>query len=102
MTKEYSRWRVDANISLFYAFAFYFTPVDEEHIEIFSTVAMRRMKVPLANRILIRKAVIEGRRTIDQDVPIWENKRYRERPVLCEGDGPIMQYRKWASQFYGS
>lgn len=36
----------------------------------------------------------------NEDVPIWENKVYRERPVLCEGDGPIAQYRRWCQQFY--
>lgn len=95
-----NRTCVDAKLKLFYTFAFYFTPVDEEHTEVNSMLAMRRMSMPFANTILIRKAVREGRRTIDQDIPIWENKMYRERPGLCEGDGPIMQYRRWAAQFY--
>jgi 3-ketosteroid 9alpha-monooxygenase subunit A len=36
----------------------------------------------------------------EQDFPIWENKVYRDRPRLCDGDGPVRDYRKWASQFY--
>ena len=36
----------------------------------------------------------------NEDIPIWENKVYRERPVLCDGDGPIAQYRRWCQQFY--
>jgi hypothetical protein len=63
-------------------------------------LAMRKLPVPFVTSLLLRKGILEGKRTIDQDVPIWENKRYRERPILCEGDGPIMQYRKWAAQFY--
>ena len=35
-----------------------------------------------------------------EDTPIWENKVYHERPLLCDGDGPIAQYRRWARQFY--
>jgi phenylpropionate dioxygenase-like ring-hydroxylating dioxygenase large terminal subunit len=35
-----------------------------------------------------------------EDIPIWENKIYRDRPVLCDGDGPIAQYRRWCQQFY--
>ena len=35
-----------------------------------------------------------------QDVPIWENKTYRERPALTEIDGPVAQYRRWFRQFY--
>jgi nitrite reductase/ring-hydroxylating ferredoxin subunit len=37
---------------------------------------------------------------IYQDIPIWNAKRFRARPLLVEGDGPILQYRRWASQFY--
>ena len=37
---------------------------------------------------------------VQQDIPIWENKIYRERPVLCDGDGPIAEFRKWAQNFY--
>ena len=95
-----NRTCVDARIKLHYTFAFYFTPVDEEHAEVSSMLAMRKLPVPFVTSLLLRKGILEGKRTIDQDVPIWENKRYRERPILCEGDGPIMQYRKWAAQFY--
>jgi nitrite reductase/ring-hydroxylating ferredoxin subunit len=35
-----------------------------------------------------------------QDLAIWEHKRYLERPLLCDGDGPIGRFRKWAEQFY--
>jgi hypothetical protein len=39
-------------------------------------------------------------RAIEQDFAIWENKIYRPNPVLCDGDGPVRAYRKWAGQFY--
>ena len=38
----------------------------------------------------------------EADFPIWENKLYRERPLLCDGDGPIADYRRWAAQFYST
>jgi phenylpropionate dioxygenase-like ring-hydroxylating dioxygenase large terminal subunit len=38
---------------------------------------------------------------VEQDIPIWNHKVYRANPILCDGDGPITQYRKWFSQFYG-
>ena len=37
---------------------------------------------------------------VNNDIPIWEHKMYREDPILCDGDGPIAKYRKWFSQFY--
>ena len=39
-------------------------------------------------------------RQVTNDMPIWENKIYRETPMLCDGDGPIHKYRQWFSQFY--
>lgn len=37
---------------------------------------------------------------VEQDIPIWNHKIYQENPMLCDGDGPIAQYRKWFAQFY--
>jgi phenylpropionate dioxygenase-like ring-hydroxylating dioxygenase large terminal subunit len=42
----------------------------------------------------------EFSRQITQDIPIWEHKRYRERPMLAMGEGPIVDYRRWTQQFY--
>jgi phenylpropionate dioxygenase-like ring-hydroxylating dioxygenase large terminal subunit len=42
----------------------------------------------------------EVNRQLTDDILIWENKIYRERPQLCDGDGPIARFRRWAVQFY--
>ncbi len=34
------------------------------------------------------------------DFIVWNHKKYRPNPLLCDGDGPIVQYRKWFKQFY--
>jgi hypothetical protein len=39
-------------------------------------------------------------RQIVQDIPIWERKRYRDRPKLAMGEGAILDFRRWAQQFY--
>ena len=39
--------------------------------------------------------VAEIERQFGQDIPIWENKIHLERPVLCDGDGPIGELRRW-------
>ena len=39
---------------------------------------------------------------VSQDIPIWENKMYRDRPVLTKSERPILEHRKWAEQFYCS
>jgi phenylpropionate dioxygenase-like ring-hydroxylating dioxygenase large terminal subunit len=35
-----------------------------------------------------------------QDMRIWRNKIHRARPVLCEADAHLGEFRKWARQFY--
>jgi phenylpropionate dioxygenase-like ring-hydroxylating dioxygenase large terminal subunit len=35
-----------------------------------------------------------------QDMRIWQNKIHRPRPVLCEADTYLGEYRKWVRQFY--
>lgn len=36
---------------------------------------------------------------LGQDTPIWEHKAYRATPALAKGDGPILAFRRWATQF---
>lgn len=37
-----------------------------------------------------------------EDIQLWENKVYRERPVLVDGDGDLGGLRRWYAQFYES
>ena len=45
-------------------------------------------------------AANDSRRQLEADIPIWENKIFRERPLLCDGDNQIMMFRKYVQQFY--
>lgn len=74
------------------------TPVDHDHTEI-----MFAFTIPTHVMGGIGKAFMEEiRRQLMQDKPIWENKVYVERPLLCDGDGPIGHFRQWCKQFYPS
>lgn len=42
----------------------------------------------------------EFSRQITGDIPIWEHKIYRDRPKLTMGEGVIVEFRRWADQFY--
>jgi hypothetical protein len=50
----------------------------------------------------IRAQMDEQQHITSQDFAIWDHKRYRPKPVLCDEDRPIAQYRQWARQFYPS
>lgn len=76
------------------------TPVDDEITEItlhFSMVALDD-EAATASIAKLNDEVTNAQ--FIQDVPIWENKIYRERPPLTRVDGPIAQYRRWFRQFY--
>ena len=39
-----------------------------------------------------------GDAVIEQDIPIWENKIYRDRPQLARGEAAITEFRALARQ----
>jgi nitrite reductase/ring-hydroxylating ferredoxin subunit len=76
------------------------TPIDDEMTDVRLHFAMKRLPDEAASRAV---AEINDRITQDQfrqDVPIWEHRRYLDKPRLTEVDGPVAQYRRWYRQFY--
>ena len=78
------------------------TPVDVDHVDYcFSFTVCEDEGFSLREGVGAA-AMREAMRQVEQDIPIWENKRYVPRPVLCDGDGPIPRFREWARQFYST
>ncbi len=76
------------------------TPLDDEHTDVRLHFSMKRLPDERATeRVCALNDEITNAQ-FRQDVPIWENKRYREKPALTEIDGPVAQYRRWYRQFY--
>jgi phenylpropionate dioxygenase-like ring-hydroxylating dioxygenase large terminal subunit len=94
--------RVDAGIQIENRVVFYPTPIDDEWVELNAAVYLRKQSNWLLTRALHAKSVREARKTIDQDTPIWSNKRYEARPLLVAGEEAMGHYRRWARQFYGA
>lgn len=53
-----------------------------------------------AYALLIKLAHLWFVRVVSDDFPIWNNRRYVVDPKLIAGEGALMAYRRWASQFY--
>ncbi len=78
------------------------TPVDEETSQITICFSMRALD---DERFTESIAALNAKTTnlqFSQDIPIWENKIYRDRPRLTAMDGPISRYRRWFGQFYSA
>jgi len=76
------------------------TPVEGDLVRVFFMSNVRRMPDPgftaMVDQLFHEAALADFK----QDLKIWQHKVYRPRPVLVQGDGPILKYRQWASQFY--
>ena len=56
----------------------------------------KRTRARLMNYILLEGQV----KDVEQDVPVWNRRIFRPRPVLSSADGKIMLYRRYCRQFY--
>jgi 3-ketosteroid 9alpha-monooxygenase subunit A len=75
------------------------TPIDEEMTET-SFLYTVKTDGDDRNERLATKIVEDLLNQFENDLPIWENKASWQRPVLCDGDGPFGDYRKWSRQFF--
>ena len=72
------------------------TPVDEDNLHVrWIFTAPVGLGADLLEQIAEQFAL-----GVSQDVPIWENKIYRPRPMLTKGEAGIIAHRNWAEQFY--
>ena len=79
------------------------TPIDEEttHVRM-GVIAHVGVDAAESAREEVRAYMAEHAVFAEQDFPIWENKIHRARPGLCTEDGPILEFRRWASRFYSA
>ena len=70
------------------------TTLEETHMR--WTLTVRREIVDLVGDDVMR-GIKAG---INDDLPIWRHKIYREKPVFCKGDTSLVGFRKWVRQFY--
>lgn len=76
------------------------TPIEHDlvHVRFAFSQPEAQRQGPMARLAdaLIRDLV----KQFEQDMVVWENKRYEPEPILCDGDGPIALFRRWYGQFY--
>lgn len=77
-------------------------PLDEESTSIRFTFVCRQQDDSESTRRLATAFMDEIHHLAVEDLEIWEHKAYLTRPCLASTDGPIMAFRRWASQFYDS
>jgi hypothetical protein len=78
------------------------TPIKQEYVHITMAVAIKKTNNPFKNYLLRTILPKEVKAEFSRDIPVWENKIYRSRPLLCSNEGNIVRIRTWAKQFYGN
>jgi len=54
------------------------------------------------NRFALKYILRESSAQFHDDILLWERKGFAKKPMLVQGDGPIIKMRKWYQQFYTS
>ncbi len=75
-------------------------PVDDKSVRLM--LAHRTRKTPFRplTKQMLRFYHNQFHQTVDEDVPVWENKIYLDRPAASKSDAGVLRFRKWARQFY--
>jgi phenylpropionate dioxygenase-like ring-hydroxylating dioxygenase large terminal subunit len=76
------------------------TPIDGEYVDVRFSFTTKKMGNETVTANVGKAFIAEIERQLGQDIPIWEHKVMKMRPVLCDGDGPIGLFRRWCKQFY--
>jgi len=75
------------------------TPIDEDTTDVSFAYSVKKSAGD-AHAGVGAALIRDLEKQMAQDIAIWENKRHHERPLLCDGDGPIGVYRRWMRQFF--
>jgi hypothetical protein len=76
------------------------TPVGPEHVTLrhsFFVPVSTPGSVSNVSKALIAEII----RQVEEDIPIWEHKLYRPKPLLTVGERSIPALRHWSRQFLG-
>lgn len=78
------------------------TPVEADDVELRFCFTHPPVEPGSAEAQAIEGAIANtcGQSGVEGDIPIWHNKIHRVQPFLCDGDGPILKFRRYFEQFY--
>ncbi|MEZ4375578.1 MAG: Rieske 2Fe-2S domain-containing protein [Polyangiaceae bacterium] len=76
------------------------TPIDQHSLHLRFGVMLKKIGDDAKMEQFAQGYINNLQVGFQEDIAIWENKLYRDRPMLCDGDGAIGALRKWYAQFY--
>lgn len=78
------------------------TPIEADDVELRFHFAYPKVEKGSLEERLIHEQIEGtcGKGGAEGDIPIWTHKIHLAQPFLCDGDGPILRYRRYFEQFY--
>ena len=76
------------------------TPIDDEYCDVRFSFTVKKLGGADITAGVGKAFTNEVARQLEEDAPIWENKAFFHQPMLCDGDGPVAEFRKWCKDFY--
>jgi nitrite reductase/ring-hydroxylating ferredoxin subunit len=76
------------------------TPIDEDYTDTSFAYTVNTSGDEKKARGVGAAIIKDLEKQMSEDIPIWENKKYFSRPMLCDGDGDFGVYRRWMQQFF--
>ena len=76
------------------------TPIDDEYCDVRFSFTVKKLGGADITAGVGKAFTNEVARQLEEDAPIWENKAFFQQPMLCDGDGPVAEFRKWCKDFY--
>lgn len=75
------------------------TPISHNSVVAHLTTRVRRGRFSPVTQSLTHALSYFINSTFAEDIPIWNGKIYKTKPVLAKGDEGIQRFRRWYSQF---
>lgn len=76
------------------------TPIDNDLLRVRFAFTQPKTQAEGPMGGLARALIKDIVKQFDQDKVIWDRQRFVERALICDGDGPIGDFRRWYYQFY--
>lgn len=75
------------------------TPVSQEHTRAMYAFIQKKVDGETPDGGIGDAIIANICQQMEEDKIIWSHKKYYEKPMLCDGDGPFGKFRKWYGQF---
>ena len=77
-------------------------PVEEDLLRVRYCFSQPKEQANGPSRGLAKALIKDVCKQLDQDKVVWDRMHFEPNPVICDGDGPIPQFRKWYSRYYAA